>query len=236
MYLINCLIYFIAKTNLSLKRKKQEDSGKYIIGQILDRRISSNGDRQYLIKWKDYPNNFNSWEPYNNLKEAWDMIEEFEKKRRLKLKRKEIRMESKGNNKKAKKANERNHLLNNQRTSQRETKEEKIDKLHNNFLALMDQNSSNTKVSNSNLNINENISKQSNLPLYVDKLEIQLDGKLSALVKYNNSEKKLVDYEDFKLLFPQKMLEFFESRIVFPFDNSGTKKFIESHKRKHSDC
>lgn len=236
MYLINCLIYFIAKTNLSLKRKKQEDSGKYIIGQILDRRISSNGDRQYLIKWKDYPNNFNSWEPYNNLKEAWDMIEEYEKKRRLKLKRKEIRMESKGNNKKAKKANERNHLLNNQRTSQRETKEEKIDKLHNNFLALMDQNSSNTKVSNSNLNINENISKQSNLPLYVDKLEIQLDGKLSALVKYNNSEKKLVDYEDFKLLFPQKMLEFFESRIVFPFDNSGTKKFIESHKRKHSDC
>ena len=192
-----------------------------------------------MIKWKDYPKNFNSWEPYNNLKEAWDMIDEFEKKRRLKLKRKLLKVkDNKINNKKQKKINERaNHQSErSERVSNREAKEQKIDKLHNNFLALMDKNNTNSKVSNQSSSITENISKQNNyLPLYVEKLDIQLDGKLSALVKYNNSDKKLVDYEDFKKLFPQKMLEFFESRIVFPFDNSGTKKFMESHKRKQSE-
>lgn len=145
-------------------------------------------------------------------------------------------MKSKISSKKAKKAHERTQhpqSERSQRLSSREAKEKKIDKLHNNFLALIDN--STNKVSNNNLNINDNISKQNSLPLYVEKLDIQLDGKLLAYVKYSNSEKKLVDYEDFKTIFPQKMLEFFESRIVFPFDNSGTKKFMESHKRKQSE-
>jgi hypothetical protein len=63
------------------------------------------------------------------------------------------------------------------------------------------------------------------LPSKIMKIDIKLDGKLSLIVKYSNSDIRVEDYEDFKRSFPQVVLEFFESRIVFPFDNPGTRKF-----------
>lgn len=63
------------------------------------------------------------------------------------------------------------------------------------------------------------------LPSQILKMDIKLDGKMNVVVKYNNSDVKIEDYDCFKRRFPQIVLDFYEKRIVFPFDNPGTRKF-----------
>ena len=45
---------------------KDEDDAEYCIEKIL-RRWKVNGKEQVLIKWKGYSEDFNSWEPIENL-------------------------------------------------------------------------------------------------------------------------------------------------------------------------
>ena len=45
---------------------KDEDDAEYHIEKIL-RRQKVNGKEQVLIKWKGYSEDFNSWEPIENL-------------------------------------------------------------------------------------------------------------------------------------------------------------------------
>ena len=35
------------------------------------------GKNKFLVKWKGYPTSENSWEPLQNLRNAWELIEEF---------------------------------------------------------------------------------------------------------------------------------------------------------------
>ena len=55
----------------------QEEDG-FSVEQILDKRINPNGRIRYLIKWKGYPNEDNTWEPIEGLY-CEDLIEEFER-------------------------------------------------------------------------------------------------------------------------------------------------------------
>lgn len=50
---------------------------EYIVEKILEKR-DYNGQTQYLLKWKGYTDEDNTWEPRENL-DCDDMIEEFEK-------------------------------------------------------------------------------------------------------------------------------------------------------------
>ena len=49
---------------------------KYVVEQILNKRFRNN-KTEYLLKWKDYEDSFNSWEPYENLI-CPDLLNEFE--------------------------------------------------------------------------------------------------------------------------------------------------------------
>lgn len=111
-------------------------------------------------------------------------------------------------------------------------KAEKIDKLEK-----QDKKEEKEKEKNTNANIlvKPDFDESSSYPCepdYVVKLDIHLDGKLQAQVKWINKTVTAIDYEDFKMRYPQKLIEFFESRIVFPFENSGTRKFLDIHKKK----
>lgn len=203
----------------------------YSIGAILNKRLH-NGRTEYLVKWKDYPSSYDSWEPKQSLKDAWDMVDEFEENearqikkenkkknpiKKIKLVKKEIEREESTNSERAIRSKSRSKDSKNEGNEIKSDKIDKIDKCYKNIISIVNEE-------------NENHGK---LPNTVLKLDIHQDGKLSALVKFNNGSTGLIAYDEFKSSYPQKMLEFYESRIVFPFENLGTKKFHEVHK-KHS--
>ena len=70
------------------------DSNLFEVEYILKRRIVK-GKREYLIKWKDYPENESTWEPLSHLKYVNYMIKEFEDKLRKESKNKEEKEENK---------------------------------------------------------------------------------------------------------------------------------------------
>jgi hypothetical protein len=49
---------------------------------IRDVRIRK-GKKEYFVKWEDYDESVNTWEPNSHLRNVRDMIEQFEAKRRL---------------------------------------------------------------------------------------------------------------------------------------------------------
>ncbi|XP_078179117.1 putative chromo domain-containing protein LHP1 isoform X2 [Carex rostrata] len=61
--------------------KQKLDEGFYEIEAIRKKRYRK-GQLQYLIKWRDYPETANTWEPYDNIKYCADMLEAFEQSSR----------------------------------------------------------------------------------------------------------------------------------------------------------
>jgi hypothetical protein len=71
-------------TGFVIKRKKllfsenendENDDEEYEVEKILDRKFSSNGITQYLIKWKNYPEN--TWQPKKDLINCKNLIQQF---------------------------------------------------------------------------------------------------------------------------------------------------------------
>jgi len=60
---------------------------EYIVEKILDKRKGKNGRVEYLLKWKGYGDEDNTWEPKDNL-ECSELIEDFEKQHAAKNKKK----------------------------------------------------------------------------------------------------------------------------------------------------
>ena len=55
--------------------KYEEDEEEHVIEKILNERIEAN-KKEYLVKWKDYEDEDNTWEPKENL--SPEIIEEYE--------------------------------------------------------------------------------------------------------------------------------------------------------------
>lgn len=58
------------------KIKIEEQEELYIVESIIDKRMKNNKN-QYLVKWKDYSSDENTWEPEDNIN-CKELIEQFE--------------------------------------------------------------------------------------------------------------------------------------------------------------
>lgn len=54
-------------TKVAPKETPAADAQFYAVEKIVDSRESSNGQPEYLIKWKDFPESHNSWQSINDL-------------------------------------------------------------------------------------------------------------------------------------------------------------------------
>lgn len=58
---------------------KKLKKGYYNVEEILKKKKKRN-EIYYLIKWQDYDDDYNTWEPARNLLNVQDLINEFEAK------------------------------------------------------------------------------------------------------------------------------------------------------------
>eukprot|EP00116_Pleurobrachia_bachei_P011198 sb/3471460/ len=60
------------------ERVEEEEEEIYVVEKILDKRVLEDGTVLYYLKWRNYPESDNTWEPVSNL-ECDELINEFER-------------------------------------------------------------------------------------------------------------------------------------------------------------
>lgn len=68
---------------MSSKSSRKDETGEpkeYKVEKIVDKRYDAKGNIEYLLKWADYDDKDNTWEPVSNL-DCAGLIEAFEAER-----------------------------------------------------------------------------------------------------------------------------------------------------------
>ena len=214
-----------------------DSSNLYEVENILKRRVIK-GKREYLIKWKGYPENESTWEPLSHLKYIQYMIKEFEENLKKENEEKEKEKEEKekeekeevSEEKEEKKIEEKekdeqsinkNIENNNNSDEKKEEIKSKEDKKENDKNKLIGKK---RKASDAKKNLEVRISDNKAI-FEVDQslekiLTVKLDNKaLIAVVerrlKNGRIFKEIMSTEELKKTNPWILIEYYEDKIRF---------------------
>ena len=197
-----------------MRRREQEKSGNFIVGSILNRKFINN-EKYYFVSWRDFNSSFNSWEPSKSLQKVKDLLLKYDKENPLKVKSdQELKSVNKPKSKVKSNHKKSNLIL----KKPKKSKSVSVNNIVNTGHEVSD--------TNQDFKTTDVILK----PICILKLDIYLDGKLYALVKWENSTISTINYEFIKCNYPSLLIDFYESRIVFPYENKGTAIFKNKHK------
>nr|ACO15563.1 Chromobox protein homolog 1 [Caligus clemensi] len=193
-----------------------EEEEEYSVEKVLDKRIGKNGKVEYLLKWKGYGEDDNTWEPKENL-DCEDLIETYEKSRKS-SKKDDKAIKSSGEKRKASSASSASSATSNNPSNNS----------NNNNPSNTPNSSSNS--SNSSLAAGKKPRKSSDeeRPRGFDR---NLDperiigatdssGELMFLIKWKGSdEADLVPAREANLRCPQTVIKFYEERLTWHTSN-----------------
>ena len=179
------------------------DEEVFVVEKILDRRVNREGKVEYFLKWKNYPDEDNTWEPAENL-QCQQLIKEFEKK--LQKKKEEAKL----------KESER------ERGTKRKAREENGQGSSN---VASDAKSNDLSTASSSRKSKTNLLPQTYKYKEAEKIIGATDtsGNLMFLMKWKGSEDAdLIPAKEANVRWPSVVIAFYEERLTWktPINNT----------------